>query len=128
MELPPPPWTTNSQIQLVSDNGLTVYYGDGIPAKSLRVANFKKCRSDVVRLGTVEKPAPIITSTTWNGTILTIRWRALKGETYRVQFNSDLNQAGWTDVAGDVTASGPYAGKAFNLAGPQCFCRVVLVP
>lgn len=128
VELPPPPWTTNSQVQLVSDNGLSVYYGDGVEAKHLSVANFKKCRSDVVTLGAVVKPSPIITSTIWNGTALAIRWRALKSETYRVQFKTDLSQAGWTDVAGDVTASGPYADKVFNLTGPQCFCRVVLVP
>jgi hypothetical protein len=128
VELPSAPWTTNSQVQLVNDNGLSVYYGDGVQAKSLRVANFKKCRSDVVTLGAVVKPSPIITSTIWNGTTLAIRWRALRGETYRAQFNTDLNQADWTDVAGDVTASGPYADKVFNLAGPQGFCRVVLVP
>lgn len=128
VELPPGPWTPSSQIQLLSDNGGNVYYKDGIPAKSLPVVNFKKCRSDIVTLGAVVKPVPIITSTMLNGANLTIVWRALKGETYRVQFKPSLAQTNWLDVAGDVIALGPYASKVVTNGGPQLFCRVVLLP
>lgn len=128
IELPPAPWGSNSPVAMVSDNGTTLFYGDDIPAKRLPIANFRKCRSDVVALGVAEKPAPIIIATRWDGVALTIRWRALKNEIYRVQFKSNLNQSGWTDVGGDVTAAGPYAEKAFNPAGPQCFCRVTVLP
>ena len=128
VELPPTPWTTNTPVQLVSDNGLSVYYGDDVQAKHLNIPNFKKCRSDVVTLGAVVKPAPVITSTIWSGSTLGIRWRALSGETYRVQFSRDLGQVTWTDVVGDVKATGPYADKVISLLGPQCFYRVVLVP
>jgi hypothetical protein len=127
-ELPPTPWTSATQFQILSDNGQSVFYGDGIPAKSLPVVNFKKCRSDLVALGAVVKPAPIITTTRLSGTNLTVSWRALQGETYRVQSKSDLAQASWSDVAGDVTATGPYASKVVSSAGPQLFCRVVLLP
>ena len=128
VELPSIPWTPETGVQLLSDNGLAVYYGDGIEAKHLAIPNFKKCRSDVVTLGTVVKPAPIITSTTWSGSTLGIRWRALKGETYRIQSTKDLSQANWIDVAGDVQATGPYAYRVTSLTTPPGFYRVLLVP
>lgn len=127
-ELPPGPWTNNTQFQILSDNGTSVFYNDGIPAKSLPVANFKKCRSDLVALGGVVKPTPIITSTTRSGTNLTLMWRALKGENYRVQYKTDLSQINWLDVAGDVIATGPYANKVVSNSSPRLFCRVVLLP
>jgi hypothetical protein len=127
-ELPPTPWTSNAQFQIISDNGQNIFYNDGIAAKSLPVVNFKKCRSDLVTLGAVVKPAPIITSSTRQGTNLTLAWRALQGETYRVQSKPNLAQTNWLDVAGDVTAVGPYASKVVNSGGLQLFCRVVLLP
>ena len=74
------------------------------------------------------KPTPIIIATTRSGTNLTLVWRALKGETYRVQYKPDLTQTNWQDVAGDVAATGPYAGKVVSSSGPRLFCRVVLLP
>lgn len=53
VELPPAPWTENSTVQLVSDCGTMEYYGDGVLAKDLHSAGFKKFRSDVVKLGPV---------------------------------------------------------------------------
>lgn len=128
VELPAAPWTSSTQFPILSDNGQSVFYGDGVAAKSLPVANFKKCRSDLVTLGVVVKPVPIITGTTRSGSNLTLVWRALKGETYRVQSKSDLGQTNWLDVAGDVTATGPYASKVVSSAGTQLFCRVVVLP
>ena len=128
VELPVAPWTSGTQFQILSDNGQSVFYGDGVAAKSLPVVNFKKCRSDLVTLGAVVKPTPIITSTTRSSTNLTLVWRALAGETYRVQSKTDLTQTNWLDVAGDVTATGPNASKVVNSGGPQLYCRVVLLP
>lgn len=51
--LPPPPWTPDSAVNLVSDNGLAIYYGDKVPAKNLHTSAFKKSRSDWVKLGAV---------------------------------------------------------------------------
>lgn len=127
-ELPPPAWTAATQFQIISDNGTSVYYGDDLAAKSLPVVNFRKFRSDRVALGEVVPPAPIITAVTNSSTSLTVIWRALAGETYRVQCKTNLAQANWLDVAGDVAATGPYASKAVGHVGPQLFCRVVLVP
>jgi hypothetical protein len=127
-ELPPGSWTSDTQFQILSDNGTSVYYGDDVAAKSLPVINFKKCRNDFVTLGAVVKPTPIITSTTLSGTNLTVRWRALQGETYRVQSKTNLAQISWDDVAGDIPATGPFASKVVSSASPQIFCRVTLLP
>ena len=56
VELPPLPWINDSAVQLVSDNGLTKYYGDGVSAKNLHTPAFKKCRSDWVKLGPAISP------------------------------------------------------------------------
>ncbi|RME94651.1 MAG: DUF3616 domain-containing protein, partial [Verrucomicrobia bacterium] len=48
--LPPRPWTADTKVQLVSDNGQWVFYGDGVRAKDLPYAAWKKCRVDTVRL------------------------------------------------------------------------------
>ena len=49
-------------MQLISDNGVTDFYGDGTPAKRLPVPNHKKSRSDRVALGGVVIPQPVIVS------------------------------------------------------------------
>lgn len=49
----PDPLTAESRIQLVSDDGDTLWYNDGILAKELTQPNFKKFRSDIVTLGDV---------------------------------------------------------------------------
>jgi len=117
VQLPPAPWTPGSLIQLVSDNGTKVYYGDGIEAKHLTEPNFKKCRCDVVALGAIVKPEPIIVSTTlcsaacspgFGPSAVTITWRSLKGLVYRLQFNYSLDADGWIDIAPDLQATGPY--------------------
>ncbi|MFN5995367.1 MAG: ExeM/NucH family extracellular endonuclease [Betaproteobacteria bacterium] len=51
--------TSTTQLQLVSDNGDTVYYNDTIAAKDLGQSRFKKARSDLVALGNVSGTLPI---------------------------------------------------------------------
>ncbi|PSK92492.1 T9SS type A sorting domain-containing protein [Taibaiella chishuiensis] len=46
------------QLQMISDNGTAVYYGDGTVAKDLTVNNFKKFRSDIV--SSPGSPLPVI--------------------------------------------------------------------
>ncbi|HWH67929.1 MAG TPA: hypothetical protein VNT26_00980, partial [Candidatus Sulfotelmatobacter sp.] len=128
VELPPAPWTADSQAEVLSDNGGTVFYGDAVKAKLLTVPNFKKCRSDRITLGTVTKPAPIITSVQCRGGTLTVRWRALKGERYRLQSASEVNAATWTDLPGDIVAPGPYVTLEVTRNASPCFYRVVVLP
>ncbi|MBN2506620.1 MAG: DUF3616 domain-containing protein [Verrucomicrobia bacterium] len=126
--LPPAPWTTTSQVQLVSDSGVMVFYGDGQQAKFLPVPNFKKFRSDWITLGPVVIPPPRIWSLApaTNGFWLT--WKAVAGQRYQVQSRADLS-APWQDVAGEVTASNVLACKWLP-AEPACqqFYRVARLP
>jgi hypothetical protein len=43
--------------------------------------------------------------------IVTLRWSAISNRQYRVQFRGSLAVTGWTDLAGDVTASNSVAVK-----------------
>ena len=57
----PSPLQSSSQIEVLSDNGDTVWYNDGIIAKDLADDAFKKFRSDLIALGdttTETAPAP----------------------------------------------------------------------
>jgi predicted extracellular nuclease len=53
--------TATSSIQLLSDNGDTIYYNDGTAAKDLTESRFKKSRSDTIALGAVSGIVPINT-------------------------------------------------------------------
>lgn len=129
VELPPLPWTDSTQVQILTDNGRTVYYGDDITAKLLPVRNFRKTRSDIITLGPVVTPKPYIISVQNSGADITITWRAIVGRTYRIQFNTTLPGGSWSSVSGDVTASSPIARKTFARGvGAQRFYRVQLVP
>lgn len=60
----------------------------------------------------------------------TVEWSAVSGRTYRLQFKYPLEAANWSNVPGDVTASGPVASKVDPTAAGQLrrFYRVMLVP
>jgi hypothetical protein len=48
---------------------------------------------------------------------VTLRWSAIDGHTYRVQYKTRLDQLVWTDLPGDVTATGTTASKEDNSLG-----------
>jgi len=129
VELPPAPWNPASPLQLISDNGRTIYYGDNIEAKHLPVPNFKKSRSDFVTLGEIVKPEPLIVSVSMDQSGVNVVWRSLKGETYRLQYNLILDPNTWLDVPGDIVASGPYSSTSDSQPfSDQCFYRVQILP
>ncbi len=129
VELPPLPWTPQSLIQLVSDSGRRDWYNDGTQAKFLPEINIKKFRTDWVALGGINKPTPVMTSAEVGQNGVTVWWRALAGERYRLQYKSSLASAQWTDVPGDVLAAGPFASKLdSSAAGVQRFYHVMLLP
>jgi hypothetical protein len=126
VELPPGPWTSGSVVQLVSDNGITVYYGDGIEAKQLPIREFKKFRNDWITLGPVVTPQPAIKEVRRSGGNCGVTWYSVAGMTYRVQRKSALSEVTWTDVPGDVTATDALASKSIPMTGTQAFFRVVI--
>lgn len=127
-EIPALPWTVTTQVQLISDNGTLVLYNDGIQNKHLPVPAFKKFRSDWVALGVPVKPIPIITAAGLASDGVSITWRALQGESYRVQSNLDISTPGWIDASPNITASGPYATVGVpRTASSRTFYRVQLL-
>jgi hypothetical protein len=62
------------------------------------------------------------------GNNLSLTWLAQRGLKYHVQFTGNLSSGLWTDVAGDVTATGSTASKTDVLPAnaPQRFYRVML--
>ncbi|HYG36592.1 MAG TPA: DUF3616 domain-containing protein [Clostridia bacterium] len=126
VELPLAPWTTNTTVELLTDDGAVEFYGDGLKAKELPIPSFKKFRSDRVAIGEVTKPMPIILSNSLMAGVCTIQWRALKGETYWLEAATDLGAADWEAVPGEVVALGPYASVAVPSDGTRRFYRVVM--
>ena len=62
------------------------------------------------------------------GSSVTVQWVSVAGKHYRLQFKDTLNQIGWTDVPGDVTASASTASASDNTAvNATRFYRVILV-
>lgn len=129
VELPLAPWTPASQVQLLSDNGTTVFYGDGVEAKHLDERAFRKFRSDWLTLGNVVVPQPAILSQVVSNDLLVLTWTTQEGRTYRLERATRLASPDWTAVPGDVTASDAVASKSdsLNTAGTR-FYRVVVVP
>jgi hypothetical protein len=74
-------------------------------------------------------PEPEITSITLSGTDVTLVWSSLAGQTYRVQYTTDLTPTvSWTDVTGDVLAAGATATKTDSVgAATQRFYRISIV-
>lgn len=125
IELPPSPWAPASVVHILSDNGRKFWYGDDIQAKSMPIRNFKKFRSDMVTLGPVVKSMPHIVSVQYRDGSVTIVWRGIVGDRYRVLFTSAFNDSAWTPLPGDITAISPYSSKIdSNALGQQRFYKV----
>ena len=73
--------------------------------------------------------SPVIESIVASGGSVTIRWSAVVGKRYRVQFKSALGDRSWSDLPGDVTSTGTTAVKTDSMSSEaQRSYRVVLVP
>ena len=70
---------------------------------------------------------PSIQAVTASSTNATLTWTAISGARYRVQFKNDLNNTNWTDLAPDVTASGPTATIADTPGVAQRFYRILVL-
>ena len=72
---------------------------------------------------------PIIQSVDLSADSVTITWRAIVGKNYQLQYKSDLAEASWNAVSGDVGASGDSAAKVDVMSSiGQRFYRVVALP
>lgn len=72
---------------------------------------------------------PAIQSTSIVGADFVLDWSAIPGTKYRVQFKNNLEDANWTDLAPDVTASGSLGSFSDPLGSARRFYRIqVIVP
>jgi hypothetical protein len=72
-------------------------------------------------------PPLIKTATVTNG-VSTLSWPSISNRVYRVQFKTNLLATNWSNLAGDVTATGPNASKTDPATNGVRFYRVVLLP
>ena len=77
---------------------------------------------------TITAPAPQMLPLTIFGTNVVISWNAVSNGVYRVQFQSVLNAANWTDLAGDITATNSIASKTDLRTSTNRFYRVQVLP
>jgi len=84
--------------------------------------------SDVQSFNIVVVPPPMIESIVASEGSITIRWAAIRDRTYRVQYASSLVAPVWSDLGGDVVASGSVAMQSDgNPSGNERYYRVVLL-
>lgn len=83
----------------------------------------------LVRLWGTDFP-PLIKSAIWSGADVNLTWYAISNRTYRVQRITSLATTDWTDLAGDILATGATASKTDSTLGSasQRFYRVLLLP
>jgi hypothetical protein len=71
-------------------------------------------------------PPTLQSATVTNGTVI-LTWQSISNYHYRVQYKTSLSATNWTNLAGDVTATGPSASKTDTSGGPR-FYRLVALP
>jgi hypothetical protein len=73
-------------------------------------------------------PVPEVTGIVLSGTSVMLTFTSQAGRHYRVQFKDNLDASVWTDLPGDVTATGASSSKSDNLNSTQRFYRVLVLP
>jgi uncharacterized repeat protein (TIGR01451 family) len=102
--------TTNTIPVRVTDNGLP---------------NLSDAKSFAVTV----VPRPVLQSIAISNDVVTLVWSAIAGQGYRVQFETNVDDAAWSALAPDVTASGPTATNTDLTDGTaQRLYRVMVLP
>ena len=86
-------------------------------------------RTDAQSFSIVVAPLPVIESIfAFEGSI-TIRWGAVAGRSYRVQYASNLDKPLWNDLGSAITALDSMASQTdVTTAGTERYYRVLLLP
>jgi uncharacterized repeat protein (TIGR01451 family) len=98
--------STNTIVYTVTDNG--------VPA----LTDTKSCRIVVLA-------APRIVEIRRTGASVSLTWTAIAGSRYRVQFKDTLAQPDWSDLPGEVLATGQTASKTDAPGSQQRFYRIL---
>jgi uncharacterized repeat protein (TIGR01451 family) len=85
--------------------------------------------SDAKSFSVFVAPPPAFTSAVTSNGMMTLNWSAISGQTYRVQYSTNLVGANWTDLSPDVTATDITASQSeLIVPDAQRFYRVLIVP
>jgi hypothetical protein len=85
--------------------------------------------SDAQTFTIVVAPPPFIESIITADGSITIRWDAVAGSSYRVQYTSNLGEPLWSDLDNDVVADSSSAKKSdITTSATERYYRVVLIP
>jgi hypothetical protein len=101
---------------------VTVQVSDGGTPPLTSVRSFT-----VAVTGQPAPPVLAIPSISGSGAV-TLTWNAVPGQTYRVQYTSNLNAAAWTPLTPDITATTNTASLTDYPSDAQRFYRVLLLP
>ncbi len=71
---------------------------------------------------------PAITSIIQSGNSVTLTWQAVPGWNYRLQYKTAFDAPDWTDIGGDVVATGTTATKVTDIVEAARFYRVKWLP
>lgn len=106
--LPPRPWTQDTEVQLVSDTGQWVFYDDGLRAKDLPYAGWKKCRMDTVHLGEIVEPRPVFTAIEPTAEGWRLSWRAPPAAHITLETAPRLEADAWSALPGTPSRQGAF--------------------
>jgi len=109
-------WLT-SDLDVGSTNSITVRVTD----------NGAPTLSDTDTFSVAVLARPTIESASVSGSDFVIAWSAIPGTKYRVQYKNNLEDADWTDLIPDVTASGTLASFSDPLGNTQRFFRIQVI-
>ena len=72
-------------------------------------------------------PAPVILSFGLTNQVFTTTWSSVAGETYELQYVTNLTDTNWSSVLPDVTATNSTASQTNVISTPQQFYRISLL-
>lgn len=81
-----------------------------------------------IRKMTASLGPPAITSITTSGSDVTLTWQSVPGWNYRLQYKASFTDPDWTDISGDVNATGLTASKVTAVVEDARFYRVKWLP
>jgi hypothetical protein len=84
--------------------------------------------SDSKSFNVIVVSRPTIESIVVSNEIVNLTWSAIAGQSYRVQFTTNLLEANWNDVPGDILANDSSASATNSAADEQQFYRVRVLP
>ena len=111
-------WTPDSTYANTTNNITVMVTDNGTPPMS-----------DARSFSITVMPPPVIQGLAISNSMVMLTWSAMAGQGYRLQFKNHLGDTNWTDVPGDIWATGTSATttNTFDITQPQ-FYRVMVLP